>query len=382
MDSDQVEVRVLGSVLLSNSVWIQASVLREQDFSLSAHQFIFRRMRDLAESNSPIDEFTLVDELDRHNELAFVGGRAYITSLTDGVAERKNISHLVTILQERATRRAGAKFGSELQKLATDGSVSTIAMSELASNFAAEALPKAMRYLRDSRKNRSRCAFHADMKASFAMSMDGAGGCAGMGCAGAKTIPWPFSIAAAPSAGERVPNAAMAKGRIGVKLASAQTVTAVERLARADRRHAATIEQWDADPWLLKTPIGNIDLRTGEMLSRQQGQYLAKITATGPGQDCPLFRCFLHRITDGNSELLEFLQRVIGYCLTGSVCEHALFFLYGTGANGKSVFLSTIAGLLGDYAKTAPASAFTATSTEQNPTDVAGAPRRSFCDGN
>ena len=173
-----------------------------------------------------------------------------------------------------------------------------------------------------------------------------------------------------------------AKARIGVKLASAQTVTAVERLARADRRHAATIEQWDADPWLLNTPIGTIDLRTGEMLSRQQGQYLAKITATGLGQDCPLFRCFLHRITDGNSELLEFLQRVIGYCLTGSVCEHALFFLYGTGANGKSVFLSTIAGLLGDYAKTAPASAFTATSTDQHPTDVAGAPRRSFCDGN
>ena len=66
------------------------------------------------------------------------------------------------------------------------------------------------------------------------------------------------------------------------------------------------------------------------------------------------------------------MQRVIGYCLTGSVCEHALFFLYGTGANGKSVFLSTIAGLLGDYAKTAPASAFTATNTEQHPTDVAG----------
>src|ERR1017187_1284583 len=85
-----------------------------------------------------------------------------------------------------------------------------------------------------------------------------------------------------------------------------------------------------------------------------------------------MWRRFLDRVTDGNAELQAFLQRVIGDCLSGSVCEHALFFLYGTGANGKSVFLSTIAGLLADYAKTAPASAFTASSTDQHPTDLAG----------
>ena len=77
-------------------------------------------------------------------------------------------------------------------------------------------------------------------------------------------------------------------------------------------------------------------------------------------------------MSGGDSELQSFLQRMIGYSLTGSTREHALFFLYGTGANGKSVFLSTIAILLGDYAKTAPASSFTASSTEQHPTDLAG----------
>jgi putative DNA primase/helicase len=63
---------------------------------------------------------------------------------------------------------------------------------------------------------------------------------------------------------------------------------------------------------------------------------------------------------------------MVGYCLTGSTREHALFFLYGTGANGKSVFLSTISELLGDYAKTAPASSFMASATQQHPTDLAG----------
>jgi len=63
---------------------------------------------------------------------------------------------------------------------------------------------------------------------------------------------------------------------------------------------------------------------------------------------------------------------MIGYSLTGSTREHALFFLYGTGGNGKSVFLTTVSSLLSDYAKTAPASSFAASTTEQHPTDLAG----------
>jgi putative DNA primase/helicase len=157
-----------------------------------------------------------------------------------------------------------------------------------------------------------------------------------------------------------------------MKIASAQTVAAIERLARADRRHAAVVEQFDADPMVLNTPNGTVDLNTGELHGHEREQYLTKMTAAAPGGDCPLWRCFLDRVTDGDSELQAFLQRVIGYCLTGSTREHALFFLYGTGANGKSVFLSTVSGLLSDYAKTAPASSFTASASAQHPTDLAG----------
>jgi putative DNA primase/helicase len=157
-----------------------------------------------------------------------------------------------------------------------------------------------------------------------------------------------------------------------MKIAAAQTVTAIERLARADRRHAATVEQWDADLWLLNTPEGTVDLRTGELREHRRDDYITKITKSGPGGYRPLWLQFLDRITAGDSELQSFLKRLVGYSLTGSTSEQALFFLYGTGANGKSVFLSTISSLLGDYAKTAPASSFTASSTEQHPTDLAG----------
>ncbi|MFN4098130.1 MAG: hypothetical protein ACK4GG_15305, partial [Sphingomonas sp.] len=51
--------------------------------------------------------------------------------------------------------------------------------------------------------------------------------------------------------------------KIAAKLASSGTVGGVERLARADRRHAATTAEWDTDPWLLNTPGGVVDLKTG-----------------------------------------------------------------------------------------------------------------------
>ncbi|MGH9510184.1 MAG: phage/plasmid primase, P4 family, partial [Terriglobales bacterium] len=117
---------------------------------------------------------------------------------------------------------------------------------------------------------------------------------------------------------------------------------------------------------------GTVDLRKGAVHGHDRRQYLTKLAAAGPGGDCPLWLRFLDRVTDGDAELKAFLQRVVGYCLTGITCEHALFFMYGTGANGKSVFLYTVAGLMADYAKTAPASAFTSSSGEQHPTDLAG----------
>jgi putative DNA primase/helicase len=161
------------------------------------------------------------------------------------------------------------------------------------------------------------------------------------------------------------------KPSIAAAIASAKTVAAVERLARSDRCIAATVDQWDSDPWLLNTPVGALDLRRGDSCRRRPQGYFTKSTAVGPRGECSLWRTFLERITDGNEELERFLQRMAGYCLTGSTREHALFFLYGTGANGKSVLLNTLSGILGDYARSAPIETFTASNVERHPTDLA-----------
>ena len=160
--------------------------------------------------------------------------------------------------------------------------------------------------------------------------------------------------------------------KLRAKLSAASTVAAVERLARADRAHAATTEIWDRDPWALNTPGGVVDLHTGNVTPHDRALAMTKITAATPRGDCPTWRGFLATVTGGDPDLQSYLQRMAGYCLTGVTSEHALFFLYGTGANGKSVFANTLTAILGDYATVAAMDMFMATTSERHPTDMAG----------
>lgn len=162
--------------------------------------------------------------------------------------------------------------------------------------------------------------------------------------------------------------------KTAVKLASSGTVSGVERLARTDRRHAATTDEWDADPWLINTLGGVIDLRRGRMRPSERTDRMTRITTATlvPGATCPNWLTFLDQVTGGDQDLVGYLQRLFGYCLTGITSEHTLHFLYGTGANGKSVFVNTLFTLLGDYAVVAPMDTFMESRGDRHPTELAG----------
>jgi putative DNA primase/helicase len=158
----------------------------------------------------------------------------------------------------------------------------------------------------------------------------------------------------------------------GIERASmSNMVAAVHMLVRADRRIAATVEQWDADPMLLNTPGGVVNLKTGETRRHRPDDYMTKITAVAPRGDCPKWKAFLRRIMRGDAELIAYLRRVCGYSLTGDTGEQAMFFGYGTGANGKGVLLQTISRIMLDYAKTAAIETFTESKTDRHPTELA-----------
>ena len=110
----------------------------------------------------------------------------------------------------------------------------------------------------------------------------------------------------------------------------------VERFCRADPVFAVTAETWDADPWLLGTPGGTVDLRSGELCPADPADRITKLTAVAPSAapDCPTWLRFLDEATGGDAGLIRFLQQWCGYSLTGTTREHALVFVYGPGGNG------------------------------------------------
>lgn len=157
-------------------------------------------------------------------------------------------------------------------------------------------------------------------------------------------------------------------------LRSAQTVAQVEDLARSNRAQVASVGQWDADVMVLGTPAGTLDLRTGELRAARPEDYVTKTTAVAPapaGTPTPLWTAFLRRITDGDAELMAYLQRFAGYSLTGGVEEHAFAFAHGTGGNGKGVFINTLHGIWGDYAAAIPTEMLMASPNDRHPTELA-----------
>ena len=204
---------------------------------------------------------------------------------------------------------------------------------------------------------------------TFASWRRGGNGCRGQAIIGNSTTHCRRSIWRATFVGK---SRRGKKATIASAIASSKTVAAVDRLARSDRRLAATVDQWDADPWSLNTPDGVVDLLTGRRRRHDPGDHMTKIAAVGPACDCPRFLAFLDRILGGDAELVAYIRRVLGCGLTGLTREHALFFGFGTGANGKSVLLSTVAGTMGDYHRSAPIETFTASNADKHPTDLAG----------
>lgn len=158
-------------------------------------------------------------------------------------------------------------------------------------------------------------------------------------------------------------------------LGSGATVAAVCGLARANDASAVTHEAFDTDRWLVGTPSGTVDLRTGRLRTARRSEMISRRLAcapTGPGTQPVRWLRFLAETFDGDEEIISFLQRAAGYALTGFVNEHKLLFLHGSGRNGKSVFLNTLLEIWGDYGRRVAATTFLNSQTERHPTDIAG----------
>jgi putative DNA primase/helicase len=133
-------------------------------------------------------------------------------------------------------------------------------------------------------------------------------------------------------------------------------IVSMLKLAESVPGVAATPELLDADPWALNLLNGTLNLRTGQLREHRREDRITKLApvAYDPEAQCPRWDAFLFRVLGGDTELIRFVQKAVGYTLTGSTEEQCFLILYGTGANGKSTLIQTLRALLSDYARQTP----------------------------
>lgn len=153
---------------------------------------------------------------------------------------------------------------------------------------------------------------------------------------------------------------------------SASRRKAVVELARGEVQALARPEEFDANKLLLTVPNGTLDLRTGAIRPHNPADMLTQATNVifDPKASSPLWQAFLEKVLP-DAEVRDFLQKFVGYCLTGSVKERMIVVLYGRGRNGKSVLLRVLYELLGPYAGTIRPDMLLVRGGEPHPTEEA-----------
>lgn len=150
-------------------------------------------------------------------------------------------------------------------------------------------------------------------------------------------------------------------------------IAAMIRAAQSEPGIPIESHELDKDIWLLNVENGTIDLRTGEIRGHARGDLISLVAPVkyDPEAECPKWEEFLHEICGGDEELISYLQKALGYSLTGSTGEQCFFILYGDGCNGKTTLLETVKAVLGGYAKDTNPQTFMQKSGSTIPNDLA-----------
>ncbi|MBM2834940.1 MAG: phage/plasmid primase, family [Candidatus Brocadiaceae bacterium] len=154
----------------------------------------------------------------------------------------------------------------------------------------------------------------------------------------------------------------------GIRSEEEKKLNSMVSLAKSEDGIPISPQELDTNLYLLNCLSGTIDLKTGQLKPHDPKNLITKIIPVeyDPAAQCPQWIEFLEKILNWNDGLISFLQRSIGYSLTGDTSEQCLFLLHGAGANGKSTFLKIIGFLLGDYAQTAIFDTFLAKKEERS----------------
>jgi len=163
------------------------------------------------------------------------------------------------------------------------------------------------------------------------------------------------------------------KAKAGWALTSMSNKVIKNSIERARSKAPIIPEQLDTSLFLLNCRNGTLNLQSGKLLPHNRGHLITKMIPVDydANATCPLWRQSIGRIFGGSEELIAFMQRAIGYTLTGDIREQMIFILHGNGANGKSTLLDTIGALMSDYGQQTPADTLMMKRDRGIPNDIA-----------
>lgn len=160
-------------------------------------------------------------------------------------------------------------------------------------------------------------------------------------------------------------------------------VTSCLKLASTDPKVAVSVDRFDQNIYHFNMLNGTYDLKTHTLLQHSKFNYITKQVAYSydPGAECPHFLKFINRLFKSRkdkTEIIDYIQKALGYSLTGEVSQQAIFLLYGSGANGKSTLMETQRMVMGDYGTTIDSSSLTTKKNDGVRNDIARLPNVRF----
>jgi putative DNA primase/helicase len=166
------------------------------------------------------------------------------------------------------------------------------------------------------------------------------------------------------------------------KSQNAGRISALMTLARSEPGIPIGVDDMDPNPWLFNVPNGTLDLREGKLRPHDRSDAITQLSPVEYDEQAraPTFEKFLNVVfpdpndptgTTGNISVIAYIQRLLGYCLTGDVSEHILPILHGPGGNGKGTLLEVLMHLMGDYASPTAPDLIVQTKGERHPTEIA-----------
>lgn len=157
------------------------------------------------------------------------------------------------------------------------------------------------------------------------------------------------------------------------KCESLTRLNAIVKLAEAQPSLGVSITALDADQWVFNVANGTIDLKTGTLRPHRPSDLITRCSPVTyePGASCPRFCQFLNEVFDDDQELIGYVLRLLGHCLTGDVREEYLHIFHGDGNNGKSVLIDTVLHIFGAYGNVAPPTLLTQKRRSEHPTELA-----------